>query len=98
LPVSIPYVVQSNFLGKLNGQLEVFKAQKKPRIMEAAKKTVSCRELFKKFDLLPLTSKFLLPLLSLIVDNMVKFEMYSDVHSTRQHMLNATHTRYQKVV
>jgi hypothetical protein len=51
------------------------------RIMAAAKRRASCRDLFKKFNILPLASKFLLSLLSFIVDKMEKFQTNSDIHS-----------------
>jgi hypothetical protein len=71
------------------------------RIMAGVKK-VSCRELFKKFNILPLKSEFLLLLLLCILDNMEKFRSNSDIHSinTRHkhdlHMPNANLTSYQK--
>jgi hypothetical protein len=37
-------------------------------------KIASCRELFKKFNILPLTSEFLFSLLSYVVDNVEKFQ------------------------
>jgi hypothetical protein len=61
-----------------------------------------CRELFKKFNILPLVSEFLLSLLSFVVDNMKKFRTNSDIHSinTRhKHDLrqpSAKLTSYQK--
>jgi hypothetical protein len=51
------------------------------RIMAGVKRRVSCRELFKKFNILPVESEFLLSLLSFIVDNMEKFQTNSDIHS-----------------
>jgi hypothetical protein len=44
------------------------------RIMASVKKVISCRELFKKFSILPLPGDFLLSLLSFIVDNMEKLQ------------------------
>jgi hypothetical protein len=58
--------------------------------------------MFKKFNILPLVSEFLLSLLSLIVDNVEKFKTNADIHSinTRHkhdlYMLNANLTSYQK--
>jgi hypothetical protein len=48
------------------------------RIMAATKRIASCRELFKKFNILPLASEFLL---SFVVDNMKKFQTNSHIHS-----------------
>jgi hypothetical protein len=56
------------------------------RIMVATKRRASYRELFKKFNILPLASKFLLSLLLFVVDNMERFKTNSDIHSI--------HTRY----
>jgi hypothetical protein len=44
------------------------------RIMAGVKRRVSCRKLFKKFNILPLVSEFQLSLLSFIVNNMEKFQ------------------------
>jgi hypothetical protein len=63
---------------------------------------VSCRELFKKFNILPRASEFLLSLLSFAVDNMEKFQTNSDIHNihTRHkhdlHQSCANVTSYQK--
>jgi hypothetical protein len=62
-------------------------------------RSVSCRELFKKFNILPRASEFLL---SFVVDSMEKFQTNSDIHSinTRHkhdlHQLSANLTNYQK--
>jgi hypothetical protein len=50
--------------------------------MAGIKKRISSRELFKKLNILPLASEFLLSLLSFVVDNMKKFQTNSDIHST----------------
>jgi hypothetical protein len=42
-------------------------------IMEGIERKVSCRELFKKFNILPLASTFLFSLLPFILNNMEKF-------------------------
>jgi hypothetical protein len=72
--------------------------------MTGVKRRVSCRELFKKFNILPLVSEFLLSLLSFIVDNLEKFETNPDIHciNTRYkhdlHMQNSNFTSYRKGV
>jgi hypothetical protein len=94
------------FLGKLNGQQKkVFYIQKKIiRIMAGTKRRVSCRELFKKFNILPLASKFLLSLLSFVVDNIEKFQTNSDIHNISTiyrynlHVPNTNLSKYQKGV
>jgi hypothetical protein len=72
--------------------------------MTGAKRRASCRELFKKCNILPLASEFLLSLLSFVVDNMEKFPTNSDIHSisTRYrynlHVPNSNFSKYQKEV
>jgi hypothetical protein len=72
--------------------------------MAGTKRRASCRELFKKFNILPLASEFLLLLLSFVVDNIEKFQTNSDIHniSTRYrynlHVPNTDLSRYQQVV
>jgi hypothetical protein len=55
--------------------------QKIIMIIAGSKKSIYCRALFKKINILPLTSKFLLSLLSFIVDNTEKFQRNSDFHN-----------------
>jgi len=47
---------------------------------------VSCRELFKKLNILPLHSQYILSLLLFVVKNMDIFTINSEVHS-----INTTH-------
>jgi hypothetical protein len=48
----------------------IFRIQKKAiRIMEGSGYRVSCRDLFKKFQILPLTSQYILSLLMFVVQN-----------------------------
>jgi hypothetical protein len=69
--------------------------------MAGVKRRVPCKELFKKFNILPLASEFLLSLLSFVVDNMEKFQTL-DIHSINiwpkhnLHQLSANLTSYQK--
>jgi hypothetical protein len=49
--------------------------------MAAAKRTATCRELFKMFNIIPLASKFLLSLPSFVADNTEKFQTNSDIHN-----------------
>jgi hypothetical protein len=51
------------------------------RIMAGVKRRVSCRKLCRKFNICPLVSKFLLSSLSVIVDDMEKFQTKYDIHS-----------------
>jgi hypothetical protein len=74
------------------------------RIMAGTKRRVSCRELFKKFNILPLASEILLSLSSFVVDNLETFQTNSDIHniSTRYrynlHVPNTNLSKYQNGV
>jgi hypothetical protein len=55
------------FWGNSTDSNKVFYIQKKIiRIMAGVKSRISCRKLFRKFNILPLTSEFILCLLSII--------------------------------
>jgi hypothetical protein len=91
------------FWGNSTDSKKVFYIQKKIiRIMAGTKMRSSCRELFKKFNILRLASEFLLSLLSFVVDNIQKFQTNSDIHniSTRYrynlHVTNTNLSKYQK--
>jgi hypothetical protein len=70
-------------------------------IMAGVKKRASCREIFKKFNYLPLRVNSF-SLLLFFVENMEKFRTNFDIHNvnTRHkydlHMLNDNLTSYQK--
>jgi hypothetical protein len=72
--------------------------------MTGTKRKASCRELFKKFNILSLSSEFLLSLLSFVVDNIETFQTNSDIHniSTRYrynlYVPNTNLSKYQKGV
>jgi hypothetical protein len=70
--------------------------------MAGTKRRASCKELFKKYNIVSLASKFLLSLSSFVVDNIEAFQTNSDVHniSTRYrynlHVPNTNLSKYQK--
>jgi hypothetical protein len=72
------------------------------RIMAGVNKKVSCRELFKKFNILPLASEFLLSLLFFLLWTTWKSSKQTDVHSTNTrhkhdlHQPSTNLTGYQK--
>jgi hypothetical protein len=71
------------FWGNSTDRKKVFYIQKRIiRIMSGAKRRASCRELFNKFNILPLASEFLLSLSSCVVDNVEKFQTNSEVQDT----------------
>jgi hypothetical protein len=66
------------FWGNSTDNKKVFYIQNKIiRIMAGTKRRASCRELFKKCNILPLASKFLLSLSSFVVDNIEIFQTNS---------------------
>jgi hypothetical protein len=72
--------------------------------MASAKRRAACRELFKKNNILPLVSEFLLSLLLFVVDKIEKFQTNLNIHciSTRyrfnHHVLNSNLSKYQNEV
>ena len=60
----------------------IFKLQKRViRIIMKVDNRVSCRESFKKLNILPLYSQYILSILLFVVNNTDKFTINSDVHS-----------------
>jgi hypothetical protein len=94
------HVIWNSFGGNSADSIQVFCIQKRIiRIIAGAKSRASCTELFKKFNILPLTSEFLLSLLSFIVDNMKVFQTNPDIYSisTRyRYNLYVPHTNLSK--
>jgi hypothetical protein len=64
------------FWGNSTDSKKYFTSKRKKivRIMAGTKMRSSCREMFKKFNILPLTSEFLLSLLSFVVDKIETFQ------------------------
>jgi hypothetical protein len=93
---------------KWNNFLRNFNKQQKsilyPKENHQNKRRASCRELFKKFNILPLVSKFLPSLSSFVVDNIEKFQTNPNIHNinTRYrynlHVSNTNLSKYQKGV
>ena len=62
----------------------IFKLQKKViRVIMKVDNRVSCRELFKKLNILPLYSQYILSIQLFVVNNIDEFTINSDVHSIR---------------
>jgi hypothetical protein len=83
----------------------IFKLQKRAiRIIMNADNRVSCRELFKKLNILPLHSQYILSLLLFVVKNIDEFTSKSDVHTINTRHRSDLHppsiklTKYQKGV
>jgi hypothetical protein len=77
--LSLYLVIWDSFWEKFNKQKNVTSKKRIIRIMATAKRRTSCRELFKKFNALPLASEFLLSLRTFVAD-CVKISN-SDIHS-----------------
>ena len=91
------------FWGNLSHSSIIFRIQKKAiRIMEGCGNRVSCRNLFKKLQIWPLTSQYMLSLLMFVVQNKNLFLTNSKNHNldTRQrnnlYLPQANLTIYQK--
>jgi hypothetical protein len=89
--------------GNATGSTQIRNIQQKIiMITVGGKKRNYCGELFNKMNILPLTSNYLLPLPSFILDNTEKFQRNSDIKNTNIkhkydfHMLNANLCSYQK--
>jgi len=83
----------------------IFKLQKRSkRIIMNASSRASCREFFKKLNILPLHSQYILSLMLFVVQNMEEFTSNSEVHTinTRHrsvlHVPSITLTKNQKRV
>ena len=60
----------------------IFKLQKRViRIIMKVHNRVSCRELFKKLNILPLRSQYILSIVLFVINNIHEFTINSDVHS-----------------
>jgi hypothetical protein len=93
------------FWGNSSDSYNIFILQKRAvRIIMNAGNRFSCRELFKKLNILPLYSQYILPLLLFIVKNIDEFTINSEVHTinTRHrsdlHQPSKNLTKYQKGV
>jgi hypothetical protein len=69
------HVMWTYLLRKFNRQQKsIYHPRENFRIISDVKRGVSCRELFKKFNILTVMVEFLLTFLSFIVDNMEKIQ------------------------
>ena len=70
------------FWGKSSQSSIIFRIQKKAiRIMEGCVNRLSCRNLFKKLQILPLTSQYILSLLMFVVQNKFFFSTNNENHN-----------------
>jgi hypothetical protein len=72
--------------------------------MAGVNSRVCCRKFFRKFNILPFASEFILCLLSFVVENLDKFQRNTEEHNLNTrckydlHMPNTNLTKYQKGV
>jgi len=70
------------FWGNSSDSYNILKLQKRAvRIIMIVGNRISCRELFKKLNILPLYSLYIVSLLLFVVKNIEEFPMNSDVHT-----------------
>jgi hypothetical protein len=70
------------FWGSSHYSDNIFKIQKRTiRVMMNVGNRASCRELFKKLNILPLHSQYILSLLLFVVKNIDEFKHNFDIHS-----------------
>ena len=70
------------FWGNSTHVIKIFKMQKRIiRTMTKSGSRVSCRQLFKKLEILPLQSQYILSLLSLVVTNKDQFTNNLEIHN-----------------
>ena len=91
------------FWGNSPHTIKVFRIQKRIiSIMLGYKQRVSCRKLFKKLQILPVASQYILLLMLFVIKNKDHFTMNSDHYSISTRQLNNFHqpmttfTIYQK--
>jgi len=95
--------IRYNFLGNYPDSYNIFKLQKRAIIiiMNAGNR-VSCCELFKKLNILPLYLQYILSLLLFVVKNIDELIMNSEVHTINTRHRSDLHppsiklTEYQK--
>jgi hypothetical protein len=70
-------------MGKLPHSLKIFRMQKKKiiRIMTGCNNRASCKNLFRKFEILPLASQYIFSLMLFVVNNKNLFVLNSDKHN-----------------
>jgi hypothetical protein len=69
------------FWGNVTNSCKVFRLPKKViRIMSRAEPRASCRGLFKKLEILPVSFQYILSLMLFIIDNSNNFQTGSEIH------------------
>ena len=93
------------FWGNSSDSYNILKLQKRAvRIIMIVGNRISCRELFKKLNILPLYSLYIVSLLLFVVKNIEEFSMNCDVHTINTRYRADLHppwinlTKYQKGV
>jgi hypothetical protein len=93
------------FWGNPSDSYNIFRLQKRAkRIIMNAGNRISCREFFKKLNILPLYSQYILSLLWFVIKNIDEFTKNSEVHTINTQQRSDLHspsmnlTKYQKGV
>jgi hypothetical protein len=82
------------FLGNSPLGATIFRLQKKAiRIMEGCGNRISCRDLLRKFNILPLTSQYLLSLLMFVMQHKDLFITNMDSHNLETRQSNNLYTQ-----
>jgi len=93
------------FWGNSPHAMKIFRMQKRIiRIMMGYKNKVSCRKLFRRLEILPFVSQYILLLMLFVVSNKILFTLNSENHTKRTRQSNKFYqpitdlTVYQKGV
>jgi len=76
------------FWGNLSNSSVIFRLQKRQLELWKDVRTVSCRNLFKKLEILTLISQYILSLLMYVVQNMYTMNPYGTRRGIAPHILN----------
>jgi hypothetical protein len=77
------------FWGNSPHSIQIFKMQKRIiRIMMGYRNRVSCRSLFKRLEILPFTSQYILSLMLFVINNKHLFILNSENHTKSTRQLN----------
>jgi len=86
------------FWGNSTDSIDIFKIQKRIiRIITNSNKNASCRELFKRLNILPLQSQYIYSILLFIIKNKDQFPLNSHMHTINTRYNNNLHVTPAKV-
>ena len=86
------YVIWYNFWGNFSHSSNVFKLQKRViRIITNSGNRDSCRDLFRKLEILPFYSQYIFSLLKFVIDNASLFKTNSEIYDLNTRNKNNFH-------